>query len=166
MKELLPLIKTKLLIVLMSIYIFLAPIHILILLVGAFIILDTIAGRWAAKRIAIKNGKNVRLAVTSKKTRKGLLGKMLSYQIAVILLFIIDDYLLHDIIKYFWSDFPVDYIITKLAGFILILIEVDSMDEKYYMVTGKRFKEIIRKKIKSTRSIISSTKEIKDEIQN
>lgn len=145
---------------------FFAPIHVLMLLIGAFIALDTLFGRWCAKKIAQKEGKDVRLFVTSKKTRVGFTSKVITYQTAIILLFVIDDYILNDIVSWLFSDFPIDYIITKTMGLILIAIEFDSIDEKYYIVKGVRIKDIIKKHIKSGKKLIQGGKDLKKDLDN
>jgi len=143
---------------------FFAPIHVLMLLIGAFILLDTLVGRWCAKKLAQKEGKDVRLEVTSRKTRVGFTSKVITYQTAIILLFIIDDYILNDLVRYFFTEFPIEYIITKAMGLILIAIEFDSIDEKYYLVKGVRIKDIIRKHIKSGKGLIIGGKNLKKDI--
>tara|TARA_R110002167_G_scaffold24774_5_gene86666 strand:- start:808 stop:1314 length:507 start_codon:yes stop_codon:yes gene_type:complete len=158
--------KTKFLFVFTSIFIYLSPIHVILFLIGLAVSLDTLAGRWCAKHLAKRAKKDVRLVVTSKKTRQGLVSKMLTYQIAIISLFILDKYVLNDIINYFMSNFTVDFIITKFMGIVFLWIEFDSFDEKYYLVKGKRLKTIIGEKIKSIKRLIFSVKKLGNENQN
>ena len=159
-------IKLKLIGFAIAVGFFLAPIHVLMLLVGTFIILDTLAGRWCAKKQAQKLGKDVRLEVTSKKTRTGLVSKLISYQISIILLFVIDDYILNDLVKFFWVEFPIDYVVTKAMGLILIAIEIDSIDESYYKVHGVKLKDIAKKKIKSIKNLVLGIKNTKKELDS
>lgn len=144
---------------------FFGPIYPIMLLIGMVVITDTIMGRWCAKRLAKKEGKDVRLEVTSRKTRLGFISKTLAYQAAIIFTFILDSYFLGDLIQYFVPEFPITFVVTKLLGVILILIEFDSIDEKYYKVTGKRMKNIIKEKIKKLKNLILGGKDVKDELE-
>lgn len=145
--------------------IYLAPIHVMMLLIGVAVIADTVAGRWCARRLAKKAGKDVRLEVTSRRTREGLVSKMLAYQAVIILLFVLDSYMLDDLVQYFLPGFPISYAVTKLVGVILLLVEADSIDEKYYKVTGKRIRDIIQEKIRAIKRFILRTKDFKDEVK-
>ena len=158
--------KTKLLFVFTSIFIYLAPIHVILVLIGFAVILDTLAGRWCAKHLARKANKDVRLEVMSKKMRHGLVSKMITYQSAIILLFVLDNYVLNSVVNYFMADFPVDFIITKFIGVIFLWIEFDSFDEKYYLVKGKRLKTIIGEKTKKIKGLIFSAKKLKNESED
>ena len=113
--------------------------------------------------MAQRDNKDVRMEVTSKKTRTGLVSKMITYQSAIILLFVLDKYILNDVVNYFFSNFPIDFIVTKAIGIVFLLIEFDSFDEKYYLVKGKRLKTIISNKIKSIKGLIFSAKKLKNE---
>lgn len=144
---------------------YLAPIHPLMLLLGLGAIIDTIMGRWAAKKIAQKEGKDVRLEVTSRKTRIGLVSKLITYQLVIISLFVLDGYLLNDLVTYFLPSFPITYAVTKLIGVILLLIEFDSIDEHIYKVKGIRFSKLIKNQIKRIKNIIMGLKNFKDKIK-
>ena len=133
---------------------FFSPIHFVFALVGVGIVIDTYVGRWSAKHKALKNNWVVREYVSSKKTRFGLLSKMLAYQISIACLFVLDKYMLHDLFRYFFTDFPIDYVITKSMGVILLFVEFDSIDEKYYNVTGVSLRAKIKAKIEQFKIII------------
>jgi len=158
--------KTKIFSVLTVFFIYLAPIHILIVLIGSAIIFDTLAGRWCAKKLAQRDNKDVRLEVTSKKTRTGLVSKMITYQTSIILLFVLDKYILNDVVNWIFESFPIEFVTTKLIGLIFLLIEFDSFDEKYYLVKGKRLKTIFTTKIKSIKRLIFSAKKFNNESKN
>jgi hypothetical protein len=142
-----------------------APIHLSIVLILAAISIDTLAGRWCAKHMALREGKDVRLEVTSKKTRKGFIGKAFTYIALLILMFFADSIILNDLLKYFISNFPIDYFFSKGLGIIFLLIEFDSFDEKYYKVKGVRLRDIITKKIRQVKKVIMGLKDTKDEIE-
>lgn len=157
----------KTLVYLTPVMIYLAPIKVLIVLIGFAVIIDTVAGRWCAKKLAEKAKKDVRLEVTSKKMRQGMVSKIITYNIAIISLFVLDKYFLNDIVKYFAGDnFPVEFVITKIIGVVFLWMEFDSIDEKYYLVYKKRIKTIIRKKLTSAKGLVFSAKKMNDDIKH
>lgn len=149
---------------------YLSPVNVVFFWVGFAILLDTLAGRWAAKKLAKRNGKDVRLEVTSKKTREGFITKVITYNIAMVTLFVIDDHLLNPVIYYFWETFPVNFIITKFIGFVIVLIELDSVDEKYYIVKGVRiltkFSKMLKRIKYSVIDIFKFKKEVEQSIKD
>jgi hypothetical protein len=165
MKELLHLIKDNIVEFSIFAFLWLGPIHGLIVFILIAIGVDTLMGRKAAKTIAIRDGADVRLAVTSKKTRHGFVSKVATYIGILILTLFLDKVLLNDLLIYFFSTFPIQFVITKGLGVILLLIELDSIDEKNYIITGKSFKQIIRAKVKKIKELIFSAKKFKDEIK-
>lgn len=151
-------IKNKLFWVLGLAVWYFSPIQVSLITVGAAILLDTLIGRWAAKKIAQRDKKDVRLEVTSKKTRRGTLSKMGIYQGVIMMLFIMDDYLLNPFLLYIFPNFPVEFFITKFIGFVLVLIEADSIDEKVYRVKNKRISTMIIEKIKGLKKAVFKIK--------
>ena len=129
---------------LMMVSAFFSPIYVLMLIVGLAILFDTMAGRWCAKSEAIKKGKDVRLCVTSRKTRQGALNKILVYNMVVITVFLIDKSMIDEAVIH-WLKSPVfTHLLTKLTVLFLLWIEFDSIDEKYYKVKGVRIKDKIK----------------------
>ncbi|MDX1642037.1 MAG: phage holin family protein, partial [Balneolaceae bacterium] len=108
---------------------FFAPTFILMGIVGLAILLDTIAGRWAAKHFAMKNGKIVREEVTSRKTRQGTLSKVVVYNLVVLTFFLIDHGMINEVVE---SYIPWQFLLTKMTVLFICWIEFDSIDEKYY----------------------------------
>lgn len=143
---------------LISISLYLSPIYPLVGLVLATILTDTLTGRWAARHIARLEGKDVRLEVSSRKTRDGLIPKILGYISVILFVYILDRFMLSDLVTHFFPAFPVEYSATKIGGLILMWIEFDSIDENYYKVKGIRIKDIISDKIKKLRELIKSFK--------
>ena len=123
---------------------FFSPIYILLLIVGMAIFFDTFAGRWCARHIAIKNGRDARLEVTSKKTRQGALNKAIIYGLSVITVYLIDFEMINEAIL-LWLESPVfTFLLTKLTVLFILWIEFDSIDESYYKVKGVRIKDKIK----------------------
>lgn len=143
---------------LVSISLYLAPIYPLMALVGIMIFLDTYTGRWAARDKAKKEGKDERLEVSSKKTRDGLIPKIIWYNVVIITVYILDRFMLSDLLTHFVPTFPVEYSATKCAGLIMMWIEFDSIDENYYKVKGVRIKDIVMDKFKKLKKISSIVK--------
>jgi len=143
---------------LLSLSLYLSPIYPLMALVGAMILADTLTGRWAAKYVAIQEGKDVRLEVSSQKTRDGLLPKVFSYTSVVLIIYVLDRFMLTDLFTHFLPTFPVEYSATKCAGLILMWVEFDSIDENYYKVKGVRIKDIIADKFKAAKKLASIVK--------
>lgn len=156
-------VKTKFFAALIGISLFFAPIAWSLLLVGFFVILDTLFGRWAAKRIAEREGKEVRKEVSSKKTRRGFGDKTMMYMLLMGSIYILDYFMFHKLICWVIPSFPIEYIISKVMGFILVLIEADSIDEKIYNVKGIRMSTLIKTKVKTLRGTVKNIRDVKDD---
>ena len=141
-----------------------SPIHFLMGLIGLAIMLDTWMGRWAARHKAIKNGWVVREYVSSKKTRLGFSVKVLVYNLIILSVYGLDKFMMNDLFNYFVNDFPVQFVVSKSVGVVLFLMEVDSMDEKYYNVKGVSLKGKMIDKIKSLKDVAFKLVGFKKEI--
>jgi hypothetical protein len=126
---------------------FFLPIVPLILLVGLFILCDTILGIWAA----IKRGERI----TSRKLGN-IVPKMLLYQGAVLVGYVLDHLLLGEFVNYV---FNIDMLITKLIAMTLIFIESVSLNENMECITGKNI-------FKSFKDMITRTAKIKGQIKD
>lgn len=104
---------------------FLAPVKPFVLLVGFFIVLDSVFGIWAA----YKTGE----AITSKKASR-IIYKMLVYQTCVLTAFLIDRGVAESIIKIF-IDMPLP--VTRVAMVVIIINELGSVEEKIVKVKGE-----------------------------
>jgi hypothetical protein len=128
---------------LVAVYSFFAPIQFILLVIGLAIFVDTVV----AIRLTTEK-------FSSRRLRKGLVGKMITYQSAVILFFLIDYAMVNEMVK---TVFSVDYTLTKLVGLFLASIEVVSIDEKIRIKYGDDKGFIARFK-----RFISNAKKIKD----
>ena len=128
---------------LVAVYSFFAPIQVILLVIGLAIFVDTIVA------IRLTDQK-----FSSRRLRQGLVGKMITYQSAVILFFLIDYSMVNEMVK---TVFSVDYTLTKLVGLFLASIEVVSIDEKIRVKYGNDKGFIARFK-----RFISNAKKIKD----
>jgi hypothetical protein len=103
---------------------FFLPITGILFLIGFAIVIDTITGIWKAKKLGIP--------ITSRKL-SAIISKLMLYEIAVILFYLIDRFILNDIILTFFS---VPLMLTKILALVLVSIEVISISENYKAVKG------------------------------
>ncbi len=109
---------------------FFLPVKPLLLVVGLCICCDTILGVWAAHKRGEK--------ITSRKLGN-IIPKMLLYQAAVMVGFILETYLLGEFISYI-IDIP--NLFTKVIAMVLVFVESLSINENFENITGKNlFKE-------------------------
>ena len=103
---------------------FFLPIIGILFLIGFAILVDTFTGIWKSKKLKIK--------ITSRGL-SAVISKLLLYEIAVILFYLIDRFILNDIILTFFS---VPLMLTKILALVLVSIEVMSINENYEAVRG------------------------------
>jgi hypothetical protein len=103
---------------------FFLPISGILFLIGFAIVVDTLTGIWKAKKLGIP--------ITSRKL-SAIISKLMLYEIAVILFYLIDRFILNDIILTFFS---VPLMLTKILSLVLVSIEVISISENYKAVKG------------------------------
>lgn len=103
---------------------FFMPITGLMFLIGFAIFVDTITGVWKAKKL--------KQPITSRRL-SAVISKMLLYEITVILFYLIDYFILNDIVLTFFS---VPLMLTKMLSLVLVSIEVVSINENYKAVKG------------------------------
>lgn len=117
-------IQTKWISLLGIVLTFFMPITGMVLAVGFSIFLDTITGIWKSR----KNGVPIRSRRLS-----AVISKMFLYQLTIILFFLIDYFILNDILK---TIFTTELLLTKVLSLVLISIEVVSINENYKAVRG------------------------------
>ena len=127
----------------------LAPIKGLLIIIGIFILIDTVLGVLAAKKRKIK--------ITSNRL-SSMLSKMLVYQLVVILAFALDKLILGDIVAIFIS---VPLLITKIAALFVLANEAYSIDEKIRIVrNGKGIWYQFKRLIGTAKLIKKETKDL------
>jgi hypothetical protein len=102
-----------------SLLLLFVPIHGLLIAVGAAIILDTFTGVF--KSVKLKGWGSVRSRVLS-----NIVSKMALYEICILFLFLIDNFLLNEFIQK-WFGFV--FMFTKICAILLIFIELVSIKE-------------------------------------
>ncbi len=101
---------------------FFLPISGILILIGVSVILDTITGVWKSYKLKTK--------VTSRKL-SAVISKILLYEVTVMLFYLIDYYILNDIVLTFFS---VSLLTTKILALVLVSIEIISINENYKAV--------------------------------
>jgi hypothetical protein len=124
---------------------FFLPISGILFLIGFAILVDTLTGIWKSKKLGIP--------ITSRKL-SAIVSKLFLYEVAVIGFYLIDKFILNDIILTFFS---VPLMLTKILSLVLCSIEVISISENYKAVKGidiwSAFKNLLQR-----------SKEIKNDI--
>ena len=93
-------------------------------MIGVLIAIDTFTGIWKANKLKEK--------ISSRKL-SAVISKLGLYEITVIMFFLIDKFVLNDIILTFFS---VPFMLTKIVALVLASIEVMSINENYKVVKG------------------------------
>lgn len=106
------------------ILIFFLPVKGILLTVGAFIALDTLTG-------IIKSRKQD-IPITSRKLSK-IVSKMVLYSSCVILSYLLDYYVIGDILE---NVFSIKGLLVKVVALLLAFIESKSINENYYEAYG------------------------------
>lgn len=125
---------------------FIAPIYPLMATVITFIVADALLE-------VINSFKNKQFCPTF---LKRFLLKFLSYNICLIIIYVLEVNLLGEFIKMIMN---VPLLITKILSVGLIWLELNSIDDNFYKITGKRFVDEFKK-------LIIFGREIKKEIQD
>lgn len=103
---------------------FFMPISGILILIGLSVILDTLTGVWKSKKL--------KKPITSRKL-SAVISKILLYEVTVMLFYLIDYFILNDIILTFFS---VELMTTKILALVLVSIEVISINENFKAVKG------------------------------
>jgi hypothetical protein len=117
-------VKNSLLKLITICFSFFIPISGILGLLFALILADTVTGIWKAK--------HQKHEITSRKF-SAIVSKLLLYELTVILFYLIDFYILNDIILTFFS---VPLMLTKVLALVLASIEIMSINENYKVVKG------------------------------
>ena len=138
-------IKNSALKLITIIFSFFLPIAGILGLLFTLILADTATGIWKAKHLKEK--------ITSRKLST-IISKVLLYELCVILFYLIDYFILNDIILTFFS---VPLMLTKVLALVLASIEIMSISENWRVVKGVNLYQ-------SAKLLFSRAKEVKDEL--
>ena len=117
-------IQSELLTLISICFAFFLPISGILIMIGVLIVIDTITGIWKANKIGEK--------ITSRKL-SSIISKLALYEVTVIMFFLIDQFILNEIVLTFFS---VPFMLTKIVALVLSSIEVMSINENYKVVKG------------------------------
>ena len=138
-------VKNSLLKLITICFSFFLPISGILGLLFALILSDTATGIWKAKHLKHE--------ITSRKL-SAIVSKLLLYELTVIMFYLIDFYILNDIILTFFS---VPLMLTKVLALVLASIEIMSINENYKVVKGIDLWQ-------SAKLLFARAKEVKDNI--
>jgi hypothetical protein len=138
----------------LPIVMFFAPIKGVLITVGAFIILDTASGIWKSRVNKVP--------ITSRRL-SCVVSKMLLYESAVLCTYLLDFYILGDILE---SIFGIEGLLVKATALLLIYIESQSINENYKAAKGidlwAEFKKLVQRSKEVTQSVVG----VSDEVTN
>jgi hypothetical protein len=118
--------KTKIVLFVFALFSVLAPVKPMVLIAVLTIILDMCFGIW---RSVQKNGW---VSIRSRRL-SNTISKSLLYSGAIVFIFLLEKFVIADILAYFIS---VDLVLTKAFTFFCVFTEVKSINENYFSVTG------------------------------
>ena len=126
---------------------FFLPISGILILIGVSVILDTLTGVWKSRKLGTP--------ITSRKL-SSVISKILLYEVTVMLFYLIDYYILNDIVLTFFS---VELMTTKILALVLVSIEVISMNENVKSAKGVDIWE-------SLKNLFARAKEVAQDFKN
>ena len=128
---------------------FFLPISGILFLIGLAIFIDTLTGIWKSKKLNIP--------ITSRKL-SAIISKLFLYELAVIGFYLIDYWILNDIIMTFFS---VPLMLTKILALTLVSIEVMSINENYIAIRKISIWDSLRNLFLRAKEIKQDLNEIK-----
>ena len=118
--------KSKLFLFVFSLFAVLSPVKPMVLMAVATIVLDMFFGIWRSVK---KNG----WASIRSRRLSNTISKSLLYSGAIVFIFLLEKFVLSDLLAYFIS---VDLVLTKAFTAFCVFTEVKSINESYFSVTG------------------------------
>jgi hypothetical protein len=128
---------------------FFLPISGILFLIGFAIFVDTLTGIWKSKKLNIP--------ITSRKL-SAIISKLFLYELAIIGFYLIDYWILNDIIMTFFS---VPLMLTKILALTLVSIEVMSINENYISIRKISIWDSLRNLFLRAKEIKQDLNEIK-----
>lgn len=141
--------KTYLNYIFTGLVLFFAPIQELLVAVAFSIMLDTFTGIF--KSIKLNGFKSIRSRKLS-----NVISKMLLYQVCLISLYVIDKYLLNELIN---LHFSTKFLFTKLVAIVLVFVELVSIKENIEEALNIDIWKLLK-------DLLNRAKEVKGDIDN
>lgn len=133
-----------------SLILLFVPIYGLLIAVGSAIVLDTFTGIF--KSIKLNGLKSIRSRKLS-----NIISKMALYEICIVFLYLIDNYVLNEFIK---SAFGFDFMFTKICAILLIFVELVSIKENIEETFKVDIWRLLKKSFNRAKEIKSDLDEI------
>lgn len=133
-----------------SLILLFVPIYGLLIAVGSAIVLDTFTGIF--KSIKLNGWKSIRSRKLS-----NIISKMALYEICIVFLYLIDNYVLNEFIK---SAFGFDFMFTKICAILLIFVELVSIKENIEETFNVDIWQLLKKSFNRAKEIKSNLDEI------
>jgi len=140
-------IQSKLLTLISICLAFFLPISGILLMIGVLIVIDTVTG--------IKKANKLKEKITSRKL-SAIISKLALYEMTVIMFFLIDRFILNDIVLTFFS---VAFMLTKIVSLVLASVEVISINENIKVISTKNLDLW-----QSAKALFARAKEVKDDL--
>lgn len=118
--------KSKTSLLMVALFSVLSPVKPMVIMAVATIILDMFFGIWRSVK---KNG----WASIRSRRLSNTISKSLLYSGAIVFIFLLEKYVLSDLLSYFIA---VDLVLTKAFTAFCVFTEVKSINESYYSVKG------------------------------
>ena len=131
------------------IFSFFLPIVGILILIGAAVLLDTLSGIYKSRKL--------KQPITSRKL-SAIMSKILLYEATVILFYLIDYFLVNEIV---YSFFSIDMLVTKVLALTLVSIEVVSINENYRAIYGKDIWSALKNLFARAKEVTQDFKNIK-----
>jgi hypothetical protein len=126
----------------------LAPVKPMVLIAVFSIVLDLAFGIWRSVK------KNGWVSIRSRRL-SNTISKSLLYSGAIVFIFLLEKYVLSDLLSYFIA---VDLVLTKGFTAFCVFTEVKSINESYFSVTGVNVWDKFMKFVKRSREQIEELK--------
>ena len=164
--------KTKITLLISSLFSIFAPVEMCAILLMTIIFIDTIVKLIALKKIACVEGRKYREVFKSKILRRGYIFKAAGYYIFAGALFPLDYYALtpfsNEVIKTLGYGFtlPTGAIYTNFLLCIFALIELSSINENWFDITGNNMLKTVFSTVKKIRGTIEKVSDTYKNIKN
>ena len=164
--------KTKITLAVLSIFSFFAPIELCSILLMGIIFIDTIVKLISLKKIACAEKRRYRDVFKSKILRRGYIFKAAGYYVFAGALFPLDYYALtpfsNGLIKALGYSFmvPTQAVFTNFLLCIFALIELSSINENWFDITGNNILKSVKETVVKIRTGLKSISDTYKDIKN
>ena len=164
--------KTNLTLVILSIFSFFAPIELCAIILMGIIFLDTLVKLISLKKIACVEGRKYKDVFKSKMLRRGYIFKTAGYYILSLAIFPLDFYALtpftSSVIAGLGYSFtiPTPALFTNMLLCIFGLIELSSINENWFDITGNNILKSVFKVVKKVRSTVTQVSDTYKDVKN